>query len=365
MKLLIAAALSHRPKLLILDEATSGLDPVMRDEMLEVFWDFVQDEEHSILMSSHITTDLERIADRITFLHRGKLLFCKPKDELLDRYGILRCGAADFAKIDKADILACRARGLPVERAGRGQGGGAAEIPAAGAGRRHDRRHPPVGCERGAKSMKSLVLKDLFNIAHNAKSMAIILLLFAAIFIPTSGAEGYLFISAILCSMMIVTTFAFDDACKWPRYALTMPLSKRDLVRGKFAVLAIFCTVGTVLGLLLGAVGGLLARKVSLATLPSLCFLALPAWGFAMLLGSLSIPLVFRFGSERGRILLILSFLVPAGLFLGAHRLLLLLGIELTGQIVLALLGVLPLFALLFGLLMEQVSVRVFSRQEV
>lgn len=108
MKLLIAAALSHRPKLLILDEATSGLDPVMRDEMLEVFWDFVQDEEHSILMSSHITTDLERIADRITFLHRGKLLFCKPKDELLDRYGILRCGAADFAKIDKADILACR-----------------------------------------------------------------------------------------------------------------------------------------------------------------------------------------------------------------------------------------------------------------
>ena len=102
--------------------------------------------------------------------------------------------------------------------------------------------------------MKSLVLKDLFNIAHNAKSMAIILLLFAAIFIPSSGAEGYLFISAILCSMMIVTTFAFDDACKWPRYALTMPLSKRDLVRGKFAVLAIFCTVGTVLGLLLGAV---------------------------------------------------------------------------------------------------------------
>ena len=116
--------------------------------------------------------------------------------------------------------------------------------------------------------MKSLVLKDLFNIAHNAKSMAIILLLFAAIFIPSSGAEGYLFISAILCSMMIVTTFAFDDACKWPRYALTMPLSKRDLVRGKFAVLAIFCTVGTVLGLLLGAVGGLLAtdqRKTTLS----------------------------------------------------------------------------------------------------
>ncbi|MGI5885129.1 MAG: ABC-2 transporter permease [Candidatus Spyradocola sp.] len=213
--------------------------------------------------------------------------------------------------------------------------------------------------------MKSLILKDLFNIAHNAKTMAVILLLFAAIFIPTSGAEGYLFISAILCSMMIVTTFAFDDACNWPRYALAMPLSRRDLVRGKFAVLAIFCTVGTGLGLLLGTAGGLLARKIAPGDLPSLLFLALPAWGFAMLLGGLSIPLVFRFGSERGRILLILSFLVPAGLFLGAYRLLLLLGLELTGQAVLALLGLLPLFALLFCLLMEQVSVRIFSCREV
>ena len=107
-KLSIAVALSHHPKLLILDEATSGLDPVVREDILDVFWEFVQDERHSILMSSHITSDLEKIADCITFLHQGKLLFCKPKDELLDRYGILRCGAADFAKIDKADILACR-----------------------------------------------------------------------------------------------------------------------------------------------------------------------------------------------------------------------------------------------------------------
>ena len=108
MKLCIATALSHRPKLLILDEATGGLDPVMRDDILDVFLEFVQDEEHSILMSSHITTDLEKVADYITFIHQGKVLFCKTKDELRYRYGIIRCGAAFFDRIDKAEILACR-----------------------------------------------------------------------------------------------------------------------------------------------------------------------------------------------------------------------------------------------------------------
>lgn len=108
MKLCIAVALSHHPKLLILDEATSGLDPVMRDDILDVFLDFVQDEQHSILMSSHITTDLEKIADYITFIHQGKVLFCKTKDELRYRYGIIRCGAAMFDAIDKSEVLAYR-----------------------------------------------------------------------------------------------------------------------------------------------------------------------------------------------------------------------------------------------------------------
>ncbi len=108
MKLSLAVALSHRPKLLILDEATSGLDPVMRDDILDVFLEFMQDEEHSVLMSSHITTDLEKIADYITFIHKGKILFCKSKDELRYRYGIIRCGAVLFEQIDKKEILAWR-----------------------------------------------------------------------------------------------------------------------------------------------------------------------------------------------------------------------------------------------------------------
>ena len=108
MKLCIAVALSHKPKLLILDEATSGLDPVMRDDILDIFLDFVQDENHSIMMSSHITTDLEKVADYITFIHKGKVMFSKKKDELRYHYGVIRCGTALFNQIDRIEVLAFR-----------------------------------------------------------------------------------------------------------------------------------------------------------------------------------------------------------------------------------------------------------------
>jgi ABC-2 type transport system ATP-binding protein len=115
MKLGIAAALSHHPKLLILDEATSGLDPIFRDEILDVFLDFVQDESHSILLSSHITTDLEKIADYITFIHKGNLIFSKKKDELIYNYGLIRCKSAQFAEINNDDVLAYREQDYQID----------------------------------------------------------------------------------------------------------------------------------------------------------------------------------------------------------------------------------------------------------
>ena len=105
MKLSLAVALSHNAKLLILDEPTSGLDPVVRAEILDIFLDFISDGEHSVLVSSHITSDLEKVADYITFIHQGKLMLCENKDNIIYGYGIAKADKATIDAIDSQFVL--------------------------------------------------------------------------------------------------------------------------------------------------------------------------------------------------------------------------------------------------------------------
>lgn len=115
MKLSIAVALSHNAKFLILDEAMSGIDPIVRNEILDIFMDFIQNDENSILISSHITSDLEKVCDYITFIHNGEIFASRNKDLFIEEYGILKCGNDEFQNIDKEDILSIRKNNFNVE----------------------------------------------------------------------------------------------------------------------------------------------------------------------------------------------------------------------------------------------------------
>ena len=115
MKLQISAALSHGATLLIMDEATTGLDPIVRNEILDIFREYLQDEENSILMSSHITSDLDKIADCVTFIDKGKILLTGYKDEILESHGVLKCMKDDFKEIASEDYVSARVTDFGVE----------------------------------------------------------------------------------------------------------------------------------------------------------------------------------------------------------------------------------------------------------
>lgn len=115
MKLSIICAMAHKPKLLLLDEATTGLDPVVRDEMLDLFLEFIQDEECSIFFSSHITSDIQKIADYVILIQQGRIVFEEQKDDLIYNWGVVRCGKERFADIVPEDYVVHRTTSLSVE----------------------------------------------------------------------------------------------------------------------------------------------------------------------------------------------------------------------------------------------------------
>ena len=216
--------------------------------------------------------------------------------------------------------------------------------------------------------MKALLLKDLYNIGHNVKSMLVVLIFLAFAIVPTSGPIPYMVMCAVLCSMMIVTTFTFDDACGWTSYALVLPVGRSRLVLAKYAALAVFCTAGILFGLAASSLGAYMTRDGIPAPLEMLVGM-LTGWAVAFAMGSTAIPLVYRFGAEKARILIVAAFVIPAlaviaaagvasALLAGAS------GAAVPDSVAIGLLCASPLAALAWGAVMYRISCAIFAQTE-
>lgn len=216
--------------------------------------------------------------------------------------------------------------------------------------------------------MKSLILKDLYNIGHNAKSMIFMLLVLAFALIPSSGIEGYIIMSGILCSMMIITTFSFDDQSKWLKYAMVMPVTRKDIVISKFIVLLIFSAIGAVTGLVIGVIGGIITHRYIFSSINDMLTLLLTgaaSLAISEIAGSMSIPLLFKFGAEKARILMLVSCLIPAAIFFGIYKLFILMGVSFTDQTIFILLCCSPFLALVWNFFMYKISYALFAGKEL
>lgn len=214
--------------------------------------------------------------------------------------------------------------------------------------------------------MKSLVLKDFYNIAHNYKSMLFFVILWAAIFIPSSGIEGYVGVCAVLHSSMIITTFSFDDYSKWNRYAMIMPVSKKDIVLAKFVSLIAFCAGGAVLSLVIGVIGSTIAQKMVFEAgyIRYILMLLVGVVAVTECFGSMAIPMVFRFGAEKGRLIIMGTYLVPFGIGFGIYKLCQIIGITITDNVTRIVVYFLPVVILLWNYIMYRISLAILEKKE-
>lgn len=164
--------------------------------------------------------------------------------------------------------------------------------------------------------MKGLILKDLLNLKSTFKMLGVMMLFFAVVFIP----QGNSFIFGIIIlmfAMMVVTTISYDDLAKWDAYALTMPVTRKEMVLSKYLVMAILNTLGAVLSLIVGVVGSvIMGQSFDLEILAIIGAIYL----IALIFGSVIIPLIYKFGTEKARLMLILCALLPTALMLLAEQ---------------------------------------------
>lgn len=216
--------------------------------------------------------------------------------------------------------------------------------------------------------MKSLILKDLYNIYHNMKSLALMLIFFLFILIPTSGLEAYIPFACLICSTIIITTFSFDDMSKWTKYAMIMPISKKEYVLSKYIVSFIFSAFGAVSGFILAIFAGTVTQKINITKLEDIVvYLAIAGIGLlvTLLFDGLCILLLFKCGAEKARMLTLAAYIVPICVFFGVYKLLEFCGVIFTETVVHGILWSLPVVAIVWNYVTYQISYNIFDKKEL
>lgn len=214
--------------------------------------------------------------------------------------------------------------------------------------------------------MKSLVLKDLYTVFHNSKAFLVMIVAMSFFLSFTSEGSGgsYTVFCCIMCAMLVVTTFSFDNLCNWEPYAMILPITRRDVVKGKFALLLLVSVAGALLGFALSVLTNTVLPNLTL-DLKEQAFYLLPGFSVALFIGSLSIPLIFKFGAEKARLLLMASFALPAVALVLIFRALEKAGVSLTDQMVIGFFSLSPVLVLVFAFLMYLISCRIFEAKEL
>lgn len=211
--------------------------------------------------------------------------------------------------------------------------------------------------------MKGLILKDLYNIGHNAKMMVMMLAAMAVLLVPTSGTISFMGICVIVCSMMLITTISFDDVSKWNRYALIMPVSRRDVVRSKYMVLIIFTLAGCVAGIIICSISGIILKDFNLVNILAS---SLGCLGIAFVFGSFILPLLYKYGAEKARMLMIVCFLIPTAVVYFAGYFYKSAGLPVPGETLIKIAIVsLPVLCLLIMYISYRISLKIFRNQEL
>ena len=334
-QLCLACALAHDPDLLILDEATAGLDPMARDEILDLLRDFMADESRGILISSHITTDLEKIADRVVCIDQGRIAFDVEKDLITDMAGVAHCRTAEFEDVRASDLFAPRRAALapPADERRRARPRSLRvrqAVPAYRLRPRHHRRLPAAHLE-GRDPMKAAFLCEFATIRSALLQMAIIYLVIGVVvgIAMESSIAMVACISAMTPFLVVFTLSGYDEANGWQRFRACLPISRGAIVFGRYAIVllssVVMATFAVVVALVLaqaapylpladGAAESLAAQSDPLMLAAS----ALAGTAIILLVTALIMPFVLRFGMNKAMrivpVVIVLLFVVAIAL---------------------------------------------------